>query len=139
MKSTFISSLAHHAMITSALAMLLAVSLNSRAATCQEDHFVTSQAMQDELTQSAAQRQKNIDAVRKFLSSPIADRAIRDAHYNPEEVRKAIPTLTDDELADLAARSNQVQQEFVAGSLTKTELALIAVAFVVIIVVIVVH
>jgi len=95
--------------------------------------------MQDQLTHSTADRQKNIDTIKTFLSSPIADKAIRDAHYDPEEVRRAIPTLSDQELADLAARSNQVQQQFVAGRLTGTELALIAVAFVVIIVVIIVH
>ena len=139
MKPPLVASLAHRAMVSPALAILLAVPLHSHAAASQEDHLVTSQAMQDQLTQSAADRQKNIDAVKRFLNSPIADKAIRAAHYNPEEVRKAIPTLTDDELADLAARSNQVQQEFVAGSLTRTELALIAVAFVVIIVVILVH
>ena len=139
MKPTLPSSVTCRVMISVALALVVAAPAESHAAAWQEDHLVTPQAMQDQLTQSAADRQKNIDAVKRFLSSPIADKAIRDAHYNPEEVKQAIPTLTDDELADLAARSNEVQQEFVAGSLTRTELALIAVAFVVIIVVIVVQ
>jgi len=47
--------------------------------------------------------------------------------------------LSDQELASLAARSNDVQQKFAAGSLSKTELGLIAIAFVVIIIVIIVH
>lgn len=140
MKPTFLSSLTLRVMFPSALALLLAAPANSLgAAYQQEDHLVTSQVMQDQLAHSSADRQKNIDTVKKFLNSPVAEKAIRDAHYNPEQVQKAIPTLSDQELASLAARSDQVQQEFVAGRLTKTELALIAVAFVVIIVVIVVH
>lgn len=95
--------------------------------------------MQDQLARSAADRQKNIETVKRFFSTPIADKAIRDAHYDPQQVQRAIPTLSDQELANLAARSNEVQQEFVAGRLTKTELGLIAVAFVVLIIVIIVH
>lgn len=95
--------------------------------------------MQNQLINSASNRQQNIDAVRSFLSSPVAEKAIRDAHYNPEQVQRAIPTLSDSELANLAARSRDAQQKFAAGRLTKTELGLIAVVFVVLIIVIIVH
>lgn len=95
--------------------------------------------MRDQLINSVSNRQKNIDEVSRFLRSPVAEKAIRDAHYNPEQVERAIPTLSDTELADLAARSRDAQQRFAAGHLTGTELALIAVAFVVLIVVIIVH
>ena len=43
------------------------------------------------------------------------------------------------ELASLATRSADAQQNFAAGRLTKPELALIVIAFVVLIVVIIVH
>lgn len=132
------SSLILRAVIYSILALPLAMPGDSYAAG-QQDHLVTSQAMQSDLMHSASDRQKNIETVKAFLNSPVADKAIRDAHYNPEQVQKAIPTLSDQELASLAARSEHVQQQFAAGHLTKTELALIAVAFVVVIIVIIVH
>jgi len=64
---------------------------------------------------------------------------MRDAHYSPEQVRSAVPSLSDQELASLAARSADAQQKFAAGALTRPELALIVIAFVVLIVVIIVH
>lgn len=119
--------------------LVLAVPAGAFAAPVQRDHLVSPETMQNQLVSSASDRQKNIDAVKSFLSSPIADKAIRDAHYNPEQVQKAIPTLSDTELADLSARARDAQQQFAAGHLSKTALALIAVAFVVIIIVILVH
>lgn len=138
MKQNFLS-LSLRAVLAGALAVLLTVPVDSYAATDQQGHLVSPQAMQDQLARSAADRQKNIETVKRFFSTPIADKAIRDAHYDPQQVQRAIPTLSDQELANLAARSNEVQQEFVAGRLTKTELGLIAVAFVVLIIVIIVH
>ena len=95
--------------------------------------------MQKRMADAAAVRQKNIETITNFFSTPVAEHAIRDAHYNPEQVKKAIPTLSDGELANLAARSTQAQQEFAAGTLTKPELALIVIALVVLVVVIIVH
>lgn len=119
--------------------LLLSVPGDAFAAAPAQDHLVSPQAMQKQMTDSAAARQKNIEAVTNFLSSPEADRAMRDAHYNPQQVKSAIPSLSDQELASLAARSQDAQQNFAAGRLTKPELALIVIAFVVLIVVIIVH
>jgi len=138
-KTSFLSPLILRAIVPSALALLLSVPADVYALPPTQDHLVSPEAMRKQIINSASERQKNIDAVTSFLSSPVADRAIRDAHYNPAQVRRAIPTLSDQELASLAARSNDVQQKFAAGSLSKTELGLIAIAFVVIIIVIIVH
>jgi hypothetical protein len=138
-KRTILQSLALRAFLPSALMMLVAVPANAFAATPAQDHIVSPQSMQKQMADSASARQKNIESVRNFLSSPVADRAMRDAHYNPEQVRNAIPSLSDQELATLAARSADAQQKFAAGALTKPELGLIVIALVVLIVVIIVH
>jgi CHASE3 domain sensor protein len=127
------------AIVPSALMLLMSVPADAFAATPAQDHLVSPQAMQKQMADSATARQKNIETVRSFLSSPVADRAMRDAHYSPEQVKNAIPSLSDQELASLAARSNDAQQKFAAGALTRPELALIVIAFVVLIVVIIVH
>jgi hypothetical protein len=119
--------------------VLLAAPAGAYAGPSQTDHLVSPENMQNQLVNSAASRQKNIDEVRSFLSSPVAEQAMRDAHYNPEQVQRAVSTLSDQELASLAARSRDAQQKFAAGGLTKTELGLIAIAFVVVIIVIIVH
>lgn len=139
MKRTILQSLAFRAIVPSALVLLMSVPADAFAATPAQDHLVSPQAMQKQMADSAAARQKNIEAVTNFLSSPVADRAMRDAHYSPEQVKSAVPSLSDQELASLAARSNDAQQKFAAGALTKPELGLIVIALVVLIVVIIVH
>ena len=139
MKRTILQSLTFRAVVPSALMLLMSVPGEAFAATPGQDHLVSPQAMQKQMADSAAARQKNIEAVTNFLSSPVAESAMRDAHYNPQQVKNAVPSLSDQELASLAARSKDAQQKFAAGALTKPELALIVIAFVVLIVVILVH
>ncbi|HTM17012.1 MAG TPA: PA2779 family protein [Terracidiphilus sp.] len=139
MKRTILQSFTLRAVVPSALMMLMCVPADAFAATPVQDHVVSSQAMQKQMADSAAARQKNIETVTSFLSTSVADRAMRDAHYNPQQVKNAIPSLSDQELASLAARSSDAQQKFAAGALTKPELALIVIALVVLIVVIIVH
>ena len=139
MKRTILQSLTFRAIVPSALMLMMSVPGQAFGATPAQDHLVSPQAMQKQMADSSAVRQKNIEAVTNFLSSSVAERAMRDAHYNPQQVKNAVPSLSDQELASLAARSQDAQQKFAAGALTKPELALIVIAFVVLIVVIIVH
>jgi hypothetical protein len=138
-KPSTVSSFTLRAVIPSALALLLAVPPDTYAMTATADLLVSPDAMQKQMIDSASKRQKDVETVTSFLTTPVADAAMREAHFNPQQVRKAIPTLSDQELASLAARSADAQQKFAAGRLTRPELALIVVALVVLIVVIIVH
>jgi hypothetical protein len=104
-----------------------------------EDHLVSPQALQQQVVNSSATRQQNISTVKGFLSSPTAERAMRDAKIDPIQVRTAIPTLSDDELANLAARSTDAQQKFSAGFISARMLMLLIVIVAVIIIVAAVH
>lgn len=103
------------------------------------DHLVSSQALQQQVENVSAVRQKNIATVTDFLSGDVANRAMRDAHIDPVQVRTAIPTLSDQELANLASRSADAQQRFSAGFLGLGTLVLIIVLVAVIIIVAAVH
>lgn len=126
------------AVIPAALILLLAAPLGARGQG-SEEHLVSPSAMQKRIADSAAERQQNIETITKFFATPVAKRAIKDAHFNSEQVHRAIPTLSDAELADLATRSADAQQKFAAGNLTKPELGVIVIALVVLVVVILVH
>ncbi|HXS77799.1 MAG TPA: PA2779 family protein [Terracidiphilus sp.] len=139
MKPTILKAISLRAVVPSALMCLMSLPADAFAAVPAQDHLISPQAMQKQMTDAASARQKNIETVTDFLSSPVADRAMRDAHYNPEQVKTAVPSLSDQELASLAVRSADAQQKFAAGALTKPELALIVIALVVLIVVIIVH
>jgi len=64
---------------------------------------------------------------------------MRDAHLNPDQVRTAIPTLSDQELASLSARAADAQQKFSAGMIGANMLVLIIVIVAVIIIVAAIH
>jgi hypothetical protein len=102
----------------------------------QQDHIVSSQAMQKQLENSAAARQRNIDTLNTFLSSPTAQRAMQETHITPAQVKTAIPTLTDEELASLASRAADAQMKFAAGSFTDHDLLIIVVVVLIVIVIV---
>ena len=104
-----------------------------------EEHIVSSQTLQQNLQASSAARQTNIQTITKFMSTPTAEKAMRDAKIDPVQVQKAIPTLSDHELANLSARATDTQQKFSAGALSTNMLTLIIVLIAVIIIVAIIH
>jgi hypothetical protein len=104
-----------------------------------EDHIVSSQTLQKQVEASSAARQKNVETLSKFMSTPTAEKAMRDAKIDPVQVRTAIPTLSDSDLANLSSRAKDAQQKFSAGALTQNMLVLIIILIAVIIIVAIVH
>lgn len=123
-----------------ALAVVLAIPPDLVAQAAVEDHIVSPQALQQRLEASSATRQQRIDTLTGFLSTSAAERAMKDARINPEQVRTAIPTLSDQELANLARRAADAQQKFAAGSFSNDQLLIIILIIALVIVVVaVVH
>lgn len=104
-----------------------------------QDHLVTPEDLQTQLQTSTADRQKNVGTLNEFLSSKEATQAMHDARIDPVEVKTAISTLSDAEVASLAARATDAQDRFAAGHLGVGLFTLIILAIVVIIVVSVMH
>ena len=88
---------------------------------------------------STATRQKQIEGVTQFLSTPQAEKAMKDAKIDPVQVKTAIPTLSNAELADLSARADRAQHDFAAGGITTLALTLIILAIVLLILLAVYH
>ena len=123
-----------------ARAFVLAVPPDLVAQTAVDDHIVPPQALQQRLESSAAARQREINTLTGFLSTPAAERAMKDARINPEQVRTAIPTLSDQELANLASRAADAQQKFAAGSFSNDQiLILVLIIALVVVVIVAVH
>lgn len=120
--------------IPATLAVLMACPPGVRAL---DDHLMTTQNLQQETMKAQQDREKNIETVTNFLSTPTAEKAMRESHFDSAQVRRAIPTLSDQELANLASRSADAQKQFAAGSLTPLEMIIVVIAVVVIIVAIV--
>ena len=79
--------------------------------------------------EAAAQtRQKNLNDVRSFFSSEPARSTLKAGKIDYQKVEKAVATLSPEELARLAAETNQLQQDFAAGALSNQELTYIVIA-----------
>lgn len=139
MKRPQISTLILRGIVPAVLVVLMANPEGALAQSTSADHIVSTKTLQQNLEASGAARQKNIETLTKFMSSPAAEKAMRDAKIDPVQVQKAIPTLSDQELAKLSLRATDAQQKFSAGALTNDMLVLIIVLIAVIIIVAIVH
>ena len=100
-------------------------------------HVVSPSEIQQAAVQASAVRQQNVEQVRQFFSSERAQKALRSAHMNPEQVKNAVATLDDAELAQLASRAQKTQADFAAGTLSDRDLIIILVAIAALILIIV--
>ncbi|HZZ40882.1 MAG TPA: PA2779 family protein [Acidobacteriaceae bacterium] len=113
-----------------ALPLLLA---SSPAVRAQDTHLVSPTQLQQQVQTATTARQQNIETLNQFLATPTAEKAMKDAKIDPTQVKNAVPTLSDTELANLSARASHAQSQFAAGGLTTLALALIILAVVLII------
>lgn len=101
------------------------------------EHVVSPTELQKAVVDASRGRQQNLDTLNQFLSSEKAKQALESAHQNPEQVRKAVASLSDDDLAQLAARANKVQADFAAGRIDDHDLLIILVCIAALVLVIV--
>ena len=100
---------------------------------------VTPSELQEAIRDAAKTRQKNRNDVQAFFSSEQARKAMKVGKIDYQRVQAAVATLSPEELASLAARTNEVQKDFAGGVLTsqQTTYAIIALATAVLVLVIV--
>jgi c-di-GMP-related signal transduction protein len=101
------------------------------------EHVVSSSEMQKAVVDASRARQQNLETLKEFFSSEKAQRALKAAHTDPAQVNKAVATLSDAELAQLASRAQKVQADFAAGTLSDRDLIVILIAIAALILIIV--
>jgi hypothetical protein len=139
MRLSFLSKALIQGVLPGALITVLAFPPDIFSQAAEQDHIVSSQNLQQRLESSSAERQQEINTLTGFISTPVAARALRDAKIDPAQVRTAIPTLSDQELATLAARAANAQQRFSAGSLSNDELLIVILIIAIVIIVVALH
>jgi hypothetical protein len=100
-------------------------------------HVVSPSELQQAAVKASNARQQNRDEVQQFFSSEKAQNALKSAHINPEQVKTAVSTLDDAELAQLASRVQRTQADFAGGTLSDRDLIIILVAIAALILIIV--
>ena len=104
----------------------------------QEQHVVPADELSKKTAQPAESRAANEAAIRHLISSDAGQKALQSANVDYQRVDKAISQLNDEEVAKLADRSRQAENDFAAGNISAKTLAYIILATVVIVVIIVI-
>ncbi|HXH51038.1 MAG TPA: hypothetical protein VNM47_16995 [Terriglobia bacterium] len=114
--------------LTASLVCALTCVLQTPLLAAAQNHIVSPAELQQATASAAHARQQNIDKVEKFFSSEQAEKALKSAHLDAVQVKKAVPTLSDQELARLASQADKAQKDFAAGALTNQQITYILIA-----------
>lgn len=118
------SSPTYRILIASLIAVL-AFAVQSPLAAATRNHVVSPAELQQATASAAHTRQQNIAKVEKFFSSGQAEKSLQSAHLDPVQIKKAVPSLSDQELARLASRADKAQKDFAAGALNNQQITYI--------------
>lgn len=102
-----------------------------------QDHVVSPTDLQKATLAATQSRQQNVNTLVQTFSNPKIDKALKAAKMDPTEVKTAISSLSDADLAQLAARAQTAQNDFAGGTLSDRDLLLILVAVAALILIIV--
>lgn len=106
-----------------------------------DEHVVSRSELQQQALKAARTRQDRVQSVQRFFASETARKALKSARIDTEKVQSVIPQISDEELAQLAAKADSAQKDFAAGSLSNQELTyiIIALATAVLVIIIIEH
>ena len=121
-------------MLAVLVAMTTAWAFFSPRAVYAEDHVVPLTELHHQAQSTAHEREQNLADIGRVLALPEAQGMLQKASVTPEQVRTAVATLSDQEIARLADRARVAEQD-VHGGLIVGLLALIGLVVVIIIVV----
>ena len=111
-----------------AIAIAIAVLAPAASGLAQDTHVVTLAEVHAAAVAAGQQRQENISRIERFFSGEPAEKALQTVHLSGSQIRTAIASLDNEELARLAARAEKANSDFAAGALTNQELTYIVIA-----------
>jgi hypothetical protein len=114
--------------LIASLVCTLMFALQTPLPAAAENHVVSPAELQQATASAGHTRQQNIDKVEEFFSSDQAEKAMKSAHLDSVQIKKAVPTLSDQELARLASRADKAQKDFAAGALNNQQITYILIA-----------
>ena len=111
-----------------AMVWMLTAMIPVVSAAAAESHVVPLTELHQAAVASTEARGANLARVEHFFSSDVAQASLRAAKIDGDQVMKALPLLSDEELARLAARTDRLQTDFAAGALSNLHLTYIVIA-----------
>jgi hypothetical protein len=102
-----------------------------------QTHVVNPADLQKEVLAATGARQRNVETIDGFLSSTKVQKVLGSVGIDPAQVKTAVSSLNDQELARLAARAEDAQADFAAGRMSDRDLLYIVLGIAVLILIIV--
>lgn len=99
-----------------AAALLVGATMAAPPTIVAQNHVVSPEQMQNDVSAASAVRQRNEQQLRSFLSRKEIQKAMKSEGVNPQQVTNAVSRLNDADLASLAARSQKAERDFAAGA-----------------------
>jgi hypothetical protein len=93
-----------------------------------QSQVVRPSELKDAIQKAASARQKNLDQVRSFFSSKPVKTVLSKASISSDRIDRAVSSMSAEELAKLAQRTQKIQSDFAAGSLSNQELTYVVIA-----------
>jgi hypothetical protein len=90
-----------------------------------QEHIVSPVELHRRVQEVQKNRKANLAAVRAFLGSDLAKKALKTANVDSGKLSEAVAVLSDSELARLAGQTAQIEKDFAAGRLTNTQITYI--------------
>ncbi len=115
-----------------AAVLITAFTVPQTLAAQSAQHLVSPSDLRQAAVDASQTRQQNLDTLNNFLSTDQAKQALQSAHVSPQQVKKGVAGLSDEELAQLATRAQKAQADFAAG-MGDRDLILVVLAIVVLI------
>jgi len=110
------------------IALTLTALIPAMTAVAEESHVVPLTELHRDAAAATQARQMSLSKVEQFFSSSVAQESLRAAKIDGDQVKRALPLLSDEELGRLAARTDQAQADFAAGALSNLHLTYIVIA-----------
>jgi hypothetical protein len=93
-----------------------------------QSQIVQSSELAAAIQKAAASRRTNLEQVRSFFSSKPVRAALSKSTMTPEGIDKAAVSLSDEDLAKLAQKTQKIQADFAAGAMSNQDLTYVVIA-----------
>jgi hypothetical protein len=110
------------------LSIVFMAALASPALLAEEQHVVPAEEFQRRTASVSESRRENLRKLERFIDAQRARDTRLNAILPPSRMAKAARLLSDEEVAQLAARAEKTQQDFAAGALSNEHLTYIVIA-----------
>lgn len=102
------------------------------------EHVVPTAELHKQVMSASETRQANLDQIRRVFDSDAARKALSVAKTDGAQLQKSVSLLSDEELAKLSARAQQIERDIAAGALSNQELTYIIIALVTAVIILVI-